>query len=347
MSERLKNSVRQLAGRVAVILLTAAAIGSCSSKEVGAGKLENYLSRLSNASELPIPPPENLRIARPPALPLPPRDVNVDTLSIIDFLALSGCELQTNIAKRNTTMGRSASPSQHLIFDLEFIRLAPECIDKLRQDGEGEIARLLELNLIHRRDQLAYTVAQGILGGNEWREFWRVPELLGDYPTRASGDVAQSLWELAERTKRFLNGSWSPEDEDLEPLLAHLRVDAGGQLLRAAILQEQALTQANQILTSASKAGTYCSRERPSEAGTIAKTVVAKYFAGDVQRWSSAVSQRHYEIQTPIAEIETTLDQALNGPYDAWIQSRDRQLNTLFSAPRHHVSVVQAAFNNC
>ena len=83
---------------------------------------------------------------------LAPAREDTDTLSIIDFLALSGCELQANIAKRNTTMGRSASASQQLIFDLEFIRLAPDCIEKLHADDEGAIADLLETNLNQRSD---------------------------------------------------------------------------------------------------------------------------------------------------------------------------------------------------
>ena len=338
---------RRLAGRAVTLLFHTLLLASCSSSELGAGKLENYVSRLSNVSEIPIPSITRASLTKPPAVALPPTREGTDALSIIDFLALSGCELQANIAKRNTTMGRSASASQQLIFDLEFIRLAPECIEKLRAEDEGAIADLLETNLGQRSDDLVYTIARAILGGEEWRAFWRAPEWLGDYPTDASGDSAQTLWELSQRIKRFLEGNWSLEDEDLEPLLGRLRIDAGGQLLSAAILQEQGLAQANQILITASEAGKYCSGARQSEAGTISKTIVAKYFAGDVQGWSSAVSKRHYEIQTPIAEIEQNLAEALTDPYIAWAKTRDSHLAALFTAPKHHVSVVQSALDNC
>ena len=351
------NVSRRLASRAVTLLIPALLLASCSSSELGAGKLENYISRLSNASGVPVsdvafpntasPNKRSIRVAKPPAVTLPPSSENVDTLSIIDFLALSGCELQANIAKRNTTIGRSASASQQLIFDLEFIRLAPACINKLRVEDEGAIADLLEINLLERSDRLVYTIAQAILGGEEWRAFWRTPESLGDYPTSASGDSAQTVWELSERIKRFLDGNWSPTDEDLEPLLAKLRIDAGGQLLSAAMLQNKRLSQANQILTKASEAGKYCSGKRQSEAGTISKTIVAKFFAGDVQKWSSAVSKRHYEIQTPVAEIEQNLNAALSAPYKAWAKTRDSHLDALFSAPRQHVSIVQSALDNC
>ena len=341
------SGFRRLASRAVALLLPTILLGSCSSSELGAGKLENYVSRLSNVSEIPIRSITRASLTKPPAVAIPPTRKDTDTLSIIDFLALSGCELQANIAKRNTTMGRSASASQQLIFDLEFIRLAPECIEKLRAEDEGAIADLLEANLSQRSDRLVYTIARAILGGEEWRAFWRAPELLGDYPINTSGDSAQALWELSQRIKRFLKGNWSSADEDLEPLLARLRIDAGGQLLSAAILQKQGLTQANQILITASEAGKYCSGARQSEAGTISKTIVAKYFAGDVQGWSSAVSQRHYEIQTPVAEIEQSLAEALTDSYIAWAETRDSHLAALFTAPRQHVSIVQSALDNC
>ena len=343
----MKKALRGLARRAITTLTVVPLLVSCSSSELGGSKLDNYVSRLSNASGLPVPKKVALSMTKPPMVAPPPVSKDVDTLSLIDFLALSGCELQANIAKRNTTMGRSASASQQLILDLEFIRLAPKCIDKLQLDGEDDIARLLSQGLMQRREQLTYTLAQAILGGTEWREFWRTPQLLGDYPVNTSGDAAQSLWELSQRTKRFLSGDWSSTDEALEPLLSTLRVDAGGRLLRAAIIQDQALTQANQILITAKDVGKYCSGKRLSEAGTISKTIVAKYFAGDVQVWSSAVSQRHYEIQGAVADIETTLAKALSGSYTNWAQARDKQLNALFSAPRQHVSVVQAALDNC
>lgn len=343
----MRERFRQLTHRAATILVLVSFVTSCSPSELGASKLDNYISRLSNAAELPIPAVIGLRITKPPVIAPPPAGEDADTLSLIDFLALSGCELQANIAKRNTTMGRNASASQRLIFDLEFIRLAPTCIDKLRAEDEEDIVDLLEISLAKRNELLVYTVAQAILGGTEWREFWRAPELLNDYPANTSGDAAQSLWELSQRIKRFLNGNWSPADEALEPLLATLRVDAGGQLLRAAMIQEQALTQANQILTTSKEAGKYCAGERQSQTGTISKTIVAKYFAGDVQVWSSAVSQRHYEIQAPLAAIEKSLATALTDSYIAWTEERDRQLNALFSEPRQHVSIVQAALETC
>ena len=343
----MKFSLRQITSSAFIALMASGVLASCSPTEVGVSKLDNYVERLSTAAKTPVSDVASARMTKPPVINELPRKDDADTLTLIDFLALSGCKLQANIAKRNTTMGRNASVSQRLIFDLEFIRLAPACIGKLRSDEDNEIADLLEASLVSRTENLVHTVSRGVLGGTEWREFWRIPDSLGEYPLQSSGDAAQSLWELSQRVKRFLNGTWSPSDEDLEPLLAKVRVNAGGQLLRAAMIQERGLTKANRLLRQASEAGMYCSQGKRSEAGTISKTVVAKYFAGDVQAWSSAVAQRHYEINSPIIEMEAALATALSNPYLSWAAARDVQLDALFSAPRQHVSVIQTALDNC
>ena len=307
-------SSRRLARRAVTLLFHTLLLTSCSPSELGADKLENYVSRLSNVSEIPIPIATPITtiasVTKPPAVALAPAREDTDTLSIIDFLALSGCELQANIAKRNTPWDEVPQPLSNLFSIWNSSVWHPDCIEKLHADDEGAIADLLETNLNQRSDGLVYTIAQAILGGEEWRAFWRAPEFLGDYPTNTSGDSAQTLWELSQRIKRFLEGNWSSADEDLEPLLARYALTRG-PIGQRGNTSEQGLAQANEILITASEAGKYCSGVRQSEAGIISKTIVAKYFAGDVQDWSSAVSQRHYEIQTPVAEIEQSLAEAL------------------------------------
>ena len=171
--------------------------------------------------------------------------------------------------------------------------------------------------------------------------------LLGSYPEPASGDSAQALWELSERVQRFLAHNWSAADEDLEPLLSDIRANSGGQLLAAAALQSGYLEYANDVLRRADNEGIYCKSKAITEAGTITKTVVAKYFASDVQRWSAQVSQRHYEIQSALIALESQLTATLPQQYLDWITERDALLHGLYAAPRKHVAVIKKTVNAC
>jgi hypothetical protein len=65
-------------------------------------------------------------------------------LGALDFLAISGCEVQVTIGKRNSSLGRMAKESQRLLLELEYLALAPECIDYQRRQGRSGVADTLE-----------------------------------------------------------------------------------------------------------------------------------------------------------------------------------------------------------
>ena len=332
-------------------LIASLALSSCAEREVGAAKLTNYVERLSTAADIDIGMvaggnDSSRRVDLPSNLEAASL-ATTGSLSLIDFLSLSGCELQTNIAKRNTSMGRTASVSQRLILDLEFLRLAPACVTLMEAKEEYSVANTLRENIELRRTNLPIRIFSAILAGPEWRKFWEQPMLLGSYPTSASGDSAQALWELSERVQRFLEHNWSAADEDLEPLLSSIRANSGGQLLAAAALQSGYLQYANDVLRSAGNEGIYCKSEAITEAGTITKTVVAKYFASDVQRWSAQVSQRHYEIQPALIALESHLTSTFPQRYLDWVAQRDALLHRLYAATREHVAVIKKTVNAC
>ena len=138
--------------------------------------LQEYLNRLSTITGMPLPAgpsPQNESLALPhdPILnPPPPSQIN-----LIEFLSLSGCELQVNLGRRNTQLGRTASPSQRLLLDLEFLDLAPGCITLLRERGDTELATTLEQVSKERMDLLPMSLYQSILQGPEWQLFWERP----------------------------------------------------------------------------------------------------------------------------------------------------------------------------
>ena len=217
----------------------------------------------------------------------------------------------------------------------------------MEEREENSVVDTLRENIELRRTNLPIRIFAATLGGPEWQKFWDQPMLLGSYPESASGDSAQALWELSERVERFLDHNWSAADEDLEPLLSSIRANSGGQLLAAAALQSDYLEHANDILRSAGKEGIYCKNEAITEAGTITKTVVAKYFAADVQRWSAQVSQRHYEIQSALIALESHLTSTLPPRYLDWVTERDALLHRLYAATRAHVAVIKETVNAC
>ena len=156
----------------------------CSDRDTGPAHLNEYLERLSTVTGVELTSGAPQGSSR---FDLPREQVtefsSSDQIDLIDFLSLSGCELQVNLGRRNTQLGRTASPSQRLLLDLEFMDLAPACITLLRERGNDELASTLANISVAREALLSRSIAQAILMGPEWRLFWERPPTLGNYQT--------------------------------------------------------------------------------------------------------------------------------------------------------------------
>ena len=224
------------------------ALIGCSDPDTGPAHLDEYLKRLSAVTGVELAsdaPYESARFDLPkeqaPELPA------ASQIDLIDFLSLSGCELQVNLGRRNTQLGRTASPSQRLLLDLEFMDLAPECVTLLRARGDDELASTLSAVSVEREAQLPDSIARALLSGPEWRLFWERPATLGDYPDETNSAMTASLSRLADLTRGWLGGKWQASNREVELLLSDLRAGDGGALLAAHSLVSLELARANRI----------------------------------------------------------------------------------------------------
>ena len=173
-------------------LICLLALTGCSDTKTGPDHLDEYLRRLSSVTAVELAPSAPLESSR---LDLPREPSTASPASsqidLIEFLSLSGCELQVNLGRRNTQLGRTASPSQRLLLDLEFIDLAPECIALLRERRDNDLASTLADVSIERQAQLSHSIAQALFIGPEWRLFWERPATLGNYPTNTNSAITE------------------------------------------------------------------------------------------------------------------------------------------------------------
>ena len=193
-----------------VIGVFSAVLGACS--EHGAeARLANYLQRLSRALDADFKPPTPVPVPAPPRAPnlqLALEDSRVDGL---DFLRLRGCALQTTVARRNSSLGRLAPPSQRLLLELAFLREAPACIDRLRDGGDEALAALLVEAQAQKHRQLPTLIFNATLGNREFRDFWRGNDALDNYPEETSSLVVTAL----ERIDAWLAGANRALDQRL------------------------------------------------------------------------------------------------------------------------------------
>lgn len=331
---------------IVAILSIATLLAGCGDTPLGEGLLDNYIKRLSNT--LSGAKPDRPAIDPPRIVELENSPIPIETQSIglIDLLSVTDCELKVNIARRNTLLAKNASSSQQLLLDLEFLRMAPACIDMLRSSGDDKLAGIIKDAFELRNRQLPARIFNAVIAGPEWQALWSVPLSLGDYPEQSSDDEAQALNALAHRIERWLSGNWDSDDEIIELALSELRTGAGGSLLLAATTQQAFLTQASELLESTTR-DQLCRRGEATETSIVLKTVIQKYFAGEVQGWLSAVNQRHYALLRGVESIESSLNAVLPNEYREWQSAREVTTEYLFSAPRSHVSAIKATQDSC
>jgi hypothetical protein len=311
--------------------------------------LENYGERLArvvqttwSAPQLP-PIDSGLRLSQ---IPLAPLTVAKSSVDLLEFLSLSGCPLQVNIGRRNSHLGRHASASQLLLLDLEFLDLAPACIDYLDTKGDAELAESLRSVSARKREQLPQRLYNALLGGTEWTAFWQVPNTLGDYPEQTSGVIIDALTTLNALVAQWLKGDFRADNREVETLLFHIRTGDGGALLQAAHMQGQHLAHINRMLHDLETP--LCPFGQPTERSRRAETVVSKFFAGDVQRWSAQVNQRFHDILPLVEALEAQLAPVLPPRYQQWATERSAFFNDHFrQAPKEHVALLKTLTGAC
>jgi hypothetical protein len=308
---------------------------------------QEYLTRLGRTlsvergavEKTPLP-----QLPRPGALRL---DLASGSLDGLDFLALSGCALQVTIGKRNSSLGRMAPPSQRLLLELEFLQLAPACIQHLRDKGREELAATVQEAANLKKEQLPALIFNATLASEEYRDFWRGGSLPPEYPEATGSAVVSALRAVTAHSRRWLAGDYTADNLGFELLLGEIARGDGGELLRALAHQKSWLEAANRMLEQRAARGPLCTQHIRPAAADILPNVVHRFFIDGIQPRAAAVGRRYHELLPAVAELEALLADALPAPYRGWQQRRDALLATFVTAPREHVRQLQAVQEPC
>ena len=324
------------------------ALIGCSDPDTGPAHLDAYLQRLTTVTGVELTPGKPHNTNR---FDLPWEETIESSASgqidLIDFLSLSGCELQVNLGRRNTQLGRTASPSQRLLLDLEFMDLAPECITLLRERGDDELASTLTTVSDEREARLTNSIARALFLGPEWRLFWERPATLGNYPADTNSAITESLSRLADLTRDWLAGNWQASSREVELLLSDLRAGDGGALLAAHSWASRELERANMLLARVQTTAPLCPYDSATDRSRAFEQVVARFFVGAVQPWLVQLRQRAELLVGPVKNLEASVTAALSPRYREWVMKRDQLLHNQTALIRAHIASIQATLARC
>ena len=321
-------------------------LSSCEQAPSGVDALETYIVRLSGATEVAASPLTGNNRWEPPkatqsAIP------SAEQIDLIDFLSLSGCELQINLGRRNSQLGRSASPSQRLLLDLEFMHWAPACARFLREQDNIVLAATIERASEQRQRWLPLSIREAVLAGPEWKSFWSAPTSLDHYPQETDSTIVQTLTQLTQMVRRWMGGDWLASNRDFELLLSELRAGDGGALLLSMDQVAQQLTRANDLLMRAEREKPLCPFGRKTDRSQAVEAVVQRFFVGEVQPWLVQLRGRKELLSAPIAALEAPLMDVQPDQYRSWVHRRNALLESQADLIRNHVHVIQQVLSQC
>jgi hypothetical protein len=314
----------------------------------------NYLSKLSSDLTTTAPAVQpGIELTPPPATALQ-LDIPASPVDSLDLLLLSGCAVQANIAKRQTSLGRLAKPSQRLLLELEYLRLAPACISRLRTGNTGGnlvgnisgnnpvIADVLEAAWQEKRAQLPALIFNATLGGDEYRAFWLAIPAPGDYPRSSPAAVAAAMGAINDQTRRWLSGDYGAHNRNFELLLSEVAGGDGGARLQGWAHRIDWLAVADRMLAQAGEPR--CSRRSRHAEGHRS---IANYFIDTIEPLTAQSQQRYRMVAAPALALETQLGATLPTQYRDWIDNRNRHVAKLSGAPTRHLEQLNRLRQAC
>jgi hypothetical protein len=330
--------------RLTTIVLFVVLLPACSGDPPEA-RLQDYRERLFRTLDIAATHAPELAFTRFPTQPTLRSDNARETIDILDLWSIRDCALHGVVAQRNSSLGRVAQPSTRMFYELDFLRLAPQCIDLLLQQGKEDLAATLSKARAGKEARLPWVIWQGVLGGGEYERYWKSPQRLEDYPTTASYSSDAALMELASDVRRWLGKDYRFESSEVEANLQKLLLGDAGAVYKSAVLQDLYLQHINAALQQRLRAGPVCRTAKDTRA-TILDTVVRKYFVGTIQPWSVKIQARAYQLDAA-RDIEKLLAVAEPEDFASWRQERDRALERALQAPRNHVETLLPIMRQC
>lgn len=312
------------------------------------GPFETYLDRLGRSLDAtPARPLLPAPVARPPRTGSLRIDLPPGNLDALDFLDLRGCDLQVTVGKANSSLGRLARDSQRLLLDLEYLRLAPACVEKLRDENHAALADQLQAEWTRKRAQLPARIFNATLANSEFRDLWKPAVLAADYPATAGSAAITALEQIDALARRWLSGDYTTDNEAFELLLFDASLGDAGTLWRALGHQAAWLDEANRLVDARLARGPLCAPRRRPAAADIVPNVVRKFFIAGIQPRAAQLGQRYHALLPPVQSLEQQLAAVLPGDYRDWRNGRDAALAQMADSPRRHVQRLQALLDSC
>ena len=260
----------------------------------------------------------------------------------IEYLQLGDCELQNLIAKRNSSLGKLALPSQRLVYELNFLRLSGDCQAQL---NDQELSAYLQEVTEKKRELLPSLIWQATLGSKEFRELWKYRKL-SELPA-LDPQVELTLSRLNNYIDAWLAGDYRVDSARLEAQLSIIRWGNAGEHLSQWMIFSDELAMGTAILNSRLAKQPLCFKDMKTKVADRFHTLVRQFLIGSIQPQVARLNRDHYSLFPLLRSLEGKLSIGEPSAYTAWREQRDLLLDHSVSALSRHVRSLEPLLKQC
>jgi hypothetical protein len=283
-------------GAVLIVALCACTNLACSSGRSAESALEDYLTRVQNATEVDSELPEPIPVLNYPSRR--DRSVSIEEMRIgfMDFFNLYDCDLFRLINERNSNLGKLMPISQRLVYEVRFLRAAGVCERRLAEkaDGNESFRQQLRDIITAKQDALPRVFWNATFDSDEMQKSFSLaaaPLTLDDEATYAGSRQALSYFRGVSRI--LIDAETRIDVEELETHYYALQRDRyGGRLLQSMAQLTRYLQAAAEALESVLEDPTLCFQRKPTQKARILLTVLTKYYGGRIQPYLSRIHEQ-------------------------------------------------------
>jgi hypothetical protein len=315
------------------------------SQETFEAQLEDYSAKLARVLAQDVSEPAQVEWQRLPRTRELRLTFDETSINLLEFIQLMECDLNALVADHNSSLGRQATSSQQLIYQLKFLASVQRCIPRI-QSEHPELAETLSSVSLTKQQQLPGYIWQATLGGTEFRSFWQ-PGTGQDYTAVELSEVDLALARLQHLVEQWLRGEYEVDPTELESLLGKVRQGDGGRLMLAWLQVENNLDKATAVLRARGESQPLCYPAMRTQQADIFRNVVQQDFVGAIQPVVARMNRRYYNGYQLVQSLESALTTAEPGAYRAWRLQRDERMSTSRDSVAEHVAALEPLMAQC
>lgn len=336
----------RLTGRLLAVacLMAMSTLQGCMRAPEERAMVDDYLWRLANVLEQEQPDLSSRVFSYPEKRGMT-LSVSTHGIDLLDFLSMTGCQLQITAAQKNSGLGRVMMASQQLLYQWQFLQDSESCLPHLART-DPELYRQLQAVVEVKRQELARYAWLALWAGPEMRTYFGATQqwlseqqqiLLPEEDLQLLLKIAgftRSMQRLAmaseiQNNAQSVGADMSVERyrEPLEQVLYRLsQSNRGGEVLTTVSELTRLLNQGTTMLAEG-RAKPVCPQGRVTAQAKILHTVFLKFYIGQVQPYLAFVHKAAEGWFEQIAALRGAFDIAEPAAFHVFGQIIDNTRN--------------------